>query len=363
MNKTIVFVYNNCNRGGAQKMILWVAGMCVGKFDEVYFVTFHKPTNNMIDIPKGVIHRNLDVKKNIISSLFSNSIYRNKLSDVLHQINPSIVCAFGYNAINICYRARHGNNYSLVGSERNSATQLSFFRRINSIKIYKKCDAFVFQTIGAREFYGNNKNFFVIPNPYLGVGTKEFISHKDRKKVIFCAAARFDFLKGFDVAIKAFNIIHHSFNDYKLVIFANGSNKYRKRCNRIIKNNNLQKFVDIYETINDVAFTMKDSMVFLLPSRAEGIPNILLEVMGLGIPAVACDCPPGGPKMLTDNGKRGLLVPINDYRSLAYSAMNIIRNPLLSDTISREELKVIDEYAPENIFEKWASVFDSLPIR
>lgn len=48
--------------------------------------------------------------------------------------------------------------------------------------------------------------------------------------------------------------------------------------------------------------------MFILPSRFEGFPNVLLEAMASGCACVACDCPTGPADLIRD-GENGLLLP------------------------------------------------------
>lgn len=55
---------------------------------------------------------------------------------------------------------------------------------------------------------------------------------------------------------------------------------------------------------------------FVLSSRWEGLPNVLIQALALGAPAVATDCP-SGPAEVLAGSERAFLVPVDDASALA----------------------------------------------
>ena len=66
---------------------------------------------------------------------------------------------------------------------------------------------------------------------------------------------------------------------------------------------------------DDVPEIMRALDVFVLPSRAEGISNTILEAMASGLPVIATDV--GGNGELIANGESGTLVPAGDSAALS----------------------------------------------
>lgn len=73
---------------------------------------------------------------------------------------------------------------------------------------------------------------------------------------------------------------------------------------------------------NDVAQLLPHMDIFVLPSRAEGISNTLLEAMACGCAPVATSV--GGNPELVEDGVNGLLVPPNDSTALSGALAHLV---------------------------------------
>lgn len=128
-------------------------------------------------------------------------------------------------------------------------------------------------------------------------------------------------VKAFETLIEAFNLVRKRI-PARLMILGDGPE--RIRLERLVDRLNLKDSVCL-PGFNDNPFKfMKRARLFVLSSKWEGLPNVLIQALALGIPVVSTDCP-SGPCEILENGKWGTLVPVGDVAALAAACINALR--------------------------------------
>lgn len=74
--------------------------------------------------------------------------------------------------------------------------------------------------------------------------------------------------------------------------------------------------------------------VFVLSSRWEGLPGVLIEALACGAPVVSTDCP-SGPREILEDGRWGRLVPVGDVEALAAAILATMAEPQHPDVVAR----------------------------
>jgi glycosyltransferase involved in cell wall biosynthesis len=85
--------------------------------------------------------------------------------------------------------------------------------------------------------------------------------------------------------------------------------------------------------------------LFCLPSRTEGLPNVLIEALACGTPVIATDCP-SGPREILADGRYGQLVPVRDPTALATAIAGHFAN--------REPLRVAAQLGRSSVRERFS---------
>ena len=93
--------------------------------------------------------------------------------------------------------------------------------------------------------------------------------------------------------------------------------------------------------VADVRTALAAMDVFVLPSRAEGMSNALLEAMAAGRPVVATAV--GGTLEAVDAERTGILVPPGDPAALAGAAVGLLADPARAAAVAGAAARQVAE--------------------
>jgi glycosyltransferase involved in cell wall biosynthesis len=144
----------------------------------------------------------------------------------------------------------------------------------------------------------------------------------DAKRLV--AAGRLTSQKGFDMLLDAFATVAAKHPDWTLTIYGEGP--LRQQLTRRRDELGLTGVVGLPGLTDRLDAELAASSMFVLSSRFEGLPMVLLEAMSTGLPVVAFDCPTG-PGEVVHDGVNGRLVPALDADALGAAIIRLIEDP------------------------------------
>jgi glycosyltransferase involved in cell wall biosynthesis len=153
----------------------------------------------------------------------------------------------------------------------------------------------------------------------------------DATHPVVLGAGRLTRQKDFSTLLRAFALVRRE-RPMRLVIVGDGEERARLCA--------LAHQLGIDEDVLLAGFDanpyryMRRASVFVLSSRWEGLPNVLIEAMACGAPVVSTDCP-SGPREILEDGKWGRLVPVGDSVALAHAILETLARPLLVNPMER----------------------------
>ncbi len=159
----------------------------------------------------------------------------------------------------------------------------------------------------------------------------KFKFYKDNN-IKLITVGRLEDQKDQQTLLKAINLI--KVKNIQLLIIGDGSKK--KKLNDYIIKKKLSSLVKIISYKSNPYKYIKKANIFLLTSKFEGLPNVLLETQVLKKYIISTNCPTG-PREILMNGKAGDLVKIGDYKSISKKILDYsTRNNKFKNELKRK---------------------------
>jgi glycosyltransferase involved in cell wall biosynthesis len=177
------------------------------------------------------------------------------------------------------------------------------------------------------------------------------------ERPIVVAAGRLTHQKGFDRLVNAYATVAERQPDWTLRICGTGPNEERLR--RRVVRANLHNHVLLLGDVRRIERQFEEASIFVLSSRSEGFPMVLIEAMSKGLPVVSFDCPTG-PAEIVDHGVDGLLVPHGDVPALADALLSLMADPQRRRRMGAAATAKAATFSLEAIGPRWDELLDSV---
>ncbi len=219
-------------------------------------------------------------------------------------------------------------------------------------KKVKQLDRFVVLTHEDATYWEGLTNLMVIPNPI--TINNDHYSDCTAKNAI--AIGRYTYQKGFDRLLYAWKDVYKKHPDWQLYIYGGGN---KEAYIEQVKKMGLKSGVHCEGPITNVTEKYLESSIFILSSRFEGLPLVLMEAMSVGLAPVAFACP-CGPKDIIKDGENGLLCKNGDTTELASKICELIEDENLRKVIGQNAANSIKKYSLDNIMHQWNDLFEEI---
>lgn len=238
--------------------------------------------------------------------------------------------------------------FEFVKSEANN-----LFRKYPKIRCFFD-NLFTYTTVLTTPDYLIAKKYLrhveVMPNPC----SFSRASVLPKKENILLAVGRiFDWhYKGFDILIKSWAKIAHLHPDWILQIAGNGNKEDFQVLQKLVDQYGLSKQVKFLGFQKDMLKVYRRASIFVLSSRSEGLPMVLIEAMSQGCAPVATDFK-GRTKEVISSEKVGLICSPEDPKALAQGIENMISDEKYRNEVQKKAIERSELFSLERIVARW----------
>jgi glycosyltransferase involved in cell wall biosynthesis len=260
-----------------------------------------------------------------------------------------------------------GTGIPVIVSERVHPAYNSISRawKIARRLIYPIADAVTVQTEEGADWFRRwtwVRRLVVVPNAVrysqqAGVDVDEATAPISQPFIL--AIGRFEKQKGFDLLLDAFQRSGLMQMGWSLAILGTGPE--RSALEQQAEELGIASALTMPGFV-DVAPWLRQADLFVLSSRFEGFPNVLVEAMQMRRACISFACP-SGPRDLIENNRNGLLLPVEDVDGLSEALKHLAADPDLRERLAAEASRVSERFSPTLVYGKWLNLIDTVATR
>ena len=364
--------------GGAERVTVWLATELLRRGHDVVVLTHASPEADFFSLPEGIRRETVgfdEGRDTLLGKLVINIRRCLRVRRVLRRHGATAILAMMPHESVMAVVSSLGLRMKVVVSERNAPWHRRQDRIWTALRriVYRFSDAQVAQTRPIADWLRKetgSRNVAIIPNavqPTLPSGPPvvrpEHCLRPGRKLLL--AVGTKPYQKGFDLLVAAFAQVADRHPDWDLAIPGLLPSRVEEGisgqdildsaaraglADRVVLPGHLGNMADWYAAAD----------VFVLSSRFEGFPNVLVEAMGAGRACLAFDCDTGPGEILQDEVD-GLLVRDLTADALAAALERAMGDPDLRARLAAAAPAVARRYEPEKVLDAWCVVL-GLPV-
>lgn len=346
----VIFVTRSMAAGGAERVIAQLAKYMIQKEVTCDIITLNDEAV-AYELPLEVaIHV---IGKKSQKSTVDKFLKYQEVRRLVTLLKPDIVLAMPEEIGIYVIPALWGTHIPVIVSERNNPWVMPWKKasRLSRKLFYPFATGFVFQTDQARDFFSGmiRTKSIILPNPLdLDRIPKPWCGER-RKEIV--GAGRMNKQKNFPLLIQAFTNFYKNHQDYVLTIYGEGELKdeLKNMAAALLP----EASYNFPGNTQDLLKQMNGATMFVLSSDFEGMPNVVIEAMAMGIPVISTDCPSGGSKVLIENGINGLLVPVGDVSTLSRAMSTLADSREIQGELGENALKIKKTLDSDIVAAKW----------
>lgn len=359
----VTLVISSLGGGGAERVMTAMANHWASQGREVTLITY-SPSEDFYKLSTAVTRVRLNLLAPTRSLLHAGLKFVWRwwsLRRAIQASKPDVVLSFMDKTNVLTLLACAGLRLRVAVAERTNPVHYTIPRTWSRLRdvLYRHACAVVVQTESLRTWANlrcDPARVHVIPNA-LDEARLSAMTEAVKASTDSCwdgrimAMGRMTPEKGHDLLLAACAQVLPEFPRWRLELIGDGPLRTALQAQQSEISNQVVFHGQLVEPFG----TLKAADIFVLPSRVEGFPNVLLEAMALGRPCVSFNCP-SGPSELIDHEVNGLLVPAQDVAELATAIRRLILQPQVRAQLGAQARVSTTRFTEGAVMQQWDKV-------
>jgi glycosyltransferase involved in cell wall biosynthesis len=354
----ICFYIGQLCAAGAERVLSLLANELAAEGCHVVILTLESSQEKpFYELSPSIEVRQLDLARESRSlfSALANNLHRvRRLRQAIREARPDVVISFIDKANILSVLATRGLGIPIIISERTDPSKRSlggYWTLLRDLA-YPRADLLVCQSRAVLEWFPRKvrDRGTVIPNPVFPAPPPGVQAPAGPRPRRVASMGRLFPVKGFDVLLEAFALAGRDSEGWELVIWGRGPD--REALEQQARELGISGSVHFMGVTDQPFEALYSADLFVLPSRAEGFPNALVEAMACRRPVIATDFG-GAVRDIIREDVDGLLVPSEDPAALAAAMVRLMRDPAERERLAARAPEVVERFSRERVFAQW----------
>ena len=328
---------------------------------EVHLLSMISTEKNFFSLKQSVRYQNLSAKKISMSKNFLNAI--KLLRNYLQEQSIDIAFGIGMSMNTVGVASTFGLKTKFVSCDHtNSIVDIDTkVKKIQRCVGAKFADKLITLTQEDRENYIKR---YGIPEEkicYIYNWKENLLSdltyNIDSTKIV--TVGRFDYQKGYDYLVKVAKKVLAKKSDWTWEIYGSGNQDEVDKIKDLIIKNDLQDKLVIKGLEKNQDMIYGDKGIYVMTSRYEGLPLVLLEAQQYNLPIVSFSCPTG-PSEIVENRVNGYLIDCYDTDKMSERLLELMEDSNLRSSFANHAKDNMDKFNKDKIIQQWIDLIEEI---